>query len=155
MTELERLVELQAIFDLKARRDQAVDRRDWDLYAALHTDDYVAESVGDQPIVGGRAVADVLKARSEGITCAHHSHTPVIDFQDDTHATGVWAMEDNLFWKQDGEPQWLRGFGFYHERYEKRGGRWLFSYRRLERTHIATSDGIAHLRLDRTGEARR
>ena len=56
---------------------------------------------------------------------------------------------------EDGEPQWLRGFGFYHERYEKRGGAWLFSYRRLERTHISTSDGIAHLRLDRSGEAKR
>ena len=42
MNDLERLVAIQAIHDLKGRRDHAVDRKDWDTYARLHTDDYVA-----------------------------------------------------------------------------------------------------------------
>ena len=40
----------------------------------------------------------------------------MIEFQDRTHATGVWAMEDNLFWTRNGEKQWLRGFGFYQSK---------------------------------------
>ena len=55
MTDIERLVELQAIYDMKGRRDHAVDKKDWETYAALHTDDYVAMSISAEPIVGALA----------------------------------------------------------------------------------------------------
>ena len=153
MTELERLIEIQAIHHLKGRRDHAVDQKDWTLYARLHTDDYVAMSVGPEPIVGGRAAADAIAAQLANVTTVHHCHTPVIEFQDAGHATGVWAMEDNLFWKRNGEKQWLRGFGFYHERYVKGAdGQWRFSYRKLERTHAETSAGAGRLACDTSGE---
>jgi ketosteroid isomerase-like protein len=153
MSPLERLVELQAIRDLKARRDHAVDHKDWDTYAALHTDDYVAMSIGSGPIVGGRAAADALAVLMANLTTVHHCHTPVIEFQDRNNATGVWAMEDNLFWHRGGEKQWLRGYGFYHETYVRGAdGKWRFSYRRLERTHAETSPGAAVLAVDNSGE---
>jgi ketosteroid isomerase-like protein len=153
MTDLERLLALQAIYELKARRDHAVDQKDWETYAALHTDDYVAMSIGDQPIVGGESAAAALAKQLENVTTVHHCHTPVIEFQDRDHATGVWAMEDNLFWKRNGEKQWLRGFGFYHERYVRcADGQWRFSYRRLERTHADTSPGAEKLAVDTSGE---
>ena len=150
---IERLIALQAIFDLKGRRDHAVDRKDWNLYADLHTDDYVAMSIGAVPIVGGRAAADALAVQLANVTTVHHCHTPVIAFQDPDNATGVWAMEDNLFWHRDGEKQWLRGFGFYHETYVRGAdGRWRFRYRKLERTHAETSPGASTLAVDTSGE---
>ncbi|MET0269993.1 MAG: nuclear transport factor 2 family protein [Sphingomonas sp.] len=153
MSDLDRLIAIQAIHDLKARRDHAVDGKDWDTYAALHTDDYVAVSIADRPIVGGRAAADALAVHLANVVTVHHSHTPVIAFADPDHATGVWAMEDNLFWRRGGERQWLRGFGFYHEAYVRGAdGQWRFSYRRLERTHAETSPGAAALAVDRSGE---
>jgi ketosteroid isomerase-like protein len=152
-TGLDRLIEIQAIHDLKGRRDHAVDQKDWDTYAALHTDDYRAMSIGVEPIVGGRAAADALAVQMANVTTVHHCHTPVIEFQDGDHATGVWAMEDNLFWSRDGEKQWLRGFGFYHETYVRSAdGRWRFSYRKLVRTHAETSPGAALLAADSSGE---
>ena len=156
MSELERLVALQAIRDLKGRRDHAVDRKDWDTYAELHSDDYIAISIGDKPIVGGRSAADALAALLANVTTVHHCHTPVIEFQDRNNASGVWAMEDNLFWYRGGERQWLRGFGFYHERYVRSSdGEWRFSYRRLERTHAETSPGASVLAFDTAGENQR
>ena len=152
MTDLERLVALEAIRTLKARRDHAVDRKEWGLYASLHTDDHVAESVGAVPLVGGRVVADQLAVALAGLPTVHHSHTPVIEFDGPERASGVWAMSDSLFWSRDGVAQWLRGFGFYHERYVRVNGAWLFCYRRLERTHVETSDGAAALRVDLSGE---
>lgn len=152
MTDLERLVAIEAIHTLKARRDHAVDRKDWKLYAALHTDDHVADSVGAEPLVGGRLVADRLAVALAGVTTIHHSHTPVIAFDGPDRATGVWAMTDNLYWHRDGAAQWLRGFGFYHEHYRKVQGEWLFCYRRLERTHVEASDAAAAMRFDRSGE---
>lgn len=152
---IERLLQVEALCELKARRDHAVDQKDWATYAALHTDDYTALSIREgEAIVGGQAAADAIAAQMEGVTSVHHSHTPVIEFQDAEHATGTWAMEDNLFWKRDGEKQWLRGFGFYRERYVKGAdGQWRFSYRKLERTHAEASAGAAKFAADFTGEA--
>jgi ketosteroid isomerase-like protein len=153
MTEVEQLIELHQIYRLKAIRDHAVDRKDWATYATLHTDDYVAMSIGNEPIIGGKAAAAVLAVQLANVSTVHHCHTPVIDFQDCNHATGVWAMEDNLFWKRNGEKQWLRGFGFYHERYVRcADGQWRFSYRKLERTHAETSVGASSLAADVSGE---
>lgn len=153
MSEIERLIELQAIYDLKGRRDHAVDQKDWDTYARLHSDTYTAMSIGPQPIIGGRAAADQLAVQLAGVTTVHHCHTPVITFQDRNNATGVWAMEDNLFWYRNGEKQWLRGFGFYHETYVKEAdGQWRFSYRKLHRTHAETSPGASVLAHDESGE---
>ena len=153
MTDIERLVELQAILNMKARRDHAVDQKDWETYAALHTDDYVAMSIGEKPIVGGRAAADALAVQLANVTTVHHCHTPVIEFQDQKNATGIWAMEDNLFWIRNGEKQWLRGFGFYHETYVKGDdGKWRFNYRKLERTHAETSPGAVTIAADYSGE---
>jgi hypothetical protein len=152
LSELERLIAIQAICDLKGRRDHAVDQKDWDTYAELHTDDYVAMSIGDKPIVGGRAAADALAVHLANVTTVHHCHTPVITFQGRDKATGVWAMEDKLFWSRRGEKQWLRGFGFYHESYVRGSdGQWRFSYRRLERTHAETSSGASTLAVDTSG----
>lgn len=153
MSDLERLVALQAIYDLKGRRDHAVDQKDWDTYAALHTDDYVAMSIAAEPVVGGRAAADALALLMANVTTVHHCHTPVIEFIDRDTATGVWAMEDNLFWYRDGEKQWLRGFGFYREKYVRGAdGKWRFSYRKLDRTHAETSAGASSLAFDLSGE---
>ena len=153
MNDLEVLVELEAIRHMKARRDHAVDQKDWETYANLHTDDYVAMSIGKDPIIGGKAAAAQLAVQLANVTTVHHCHTSVIEFQDRTHATGVWAMEDNLFWTRNGEKQWLRGFGFYHETYVKgQDGQWRFSFRRLDRTHAETSPGASAIAADFSGE---
>jgi ketosteroid isomerase-like protein len=153
MTDLEPLIELHAIYRLKGRRDHAVDQKDWSTYAELHTDDYIAMSITSEPIVGGKVAAEALSVQLARVTTVHHCHTPVIDFQDREHATGVWAMEDNLFWIRNGEKQWLRGFGFYHETYVLCSDRqWRFSYRKLERTHAETSPGASIMAADFSGE---
>jgi hypothetical protein len=153
MTAIERLIELEAIYRLKARRDHAVDKKDWVTYAALHSDDFVAMSIGDTKLIGGRACADALAVRMAGITSSHHSHTPVIEFEGRDRAKGVWSMEANLFWKRKGEKQWLHGFGFYHESYQRGAdGEWRFTYRRLERTHAETSPGATLIAADISGE---
>jgi hypothetical protein len=153
VTDLEGLVEMQAIYRLKGRRDHAVDQNDWATYSDLHYDDYVAMSISSEPIVGGKAAAEALSVQLANATTVHHSHTPVIDFQDRNNASGVWAMEDNLFWTRNGEKQWLRGFGFYHERYVRgEDGQWRFSYRKLVRTLAETSPGATGMAADFSGE---
>lgn len=153
MNGIERLVALEAIRELKARRDQAVDRKDWAAYAAMHSDHFVGAAIPGMQGKGGQAAAAALEVQMANVTTVHHSHSPVIEFQDESHATGVWAMEDNLFWYRHGEKQWLRGFGFYHESYVKEAdGQWRFTHRRLERTHAETSPDATAIAADFSGE---
>lgn len=141
MTELEKLVAIEEIKNLKARRIRAMDEKNWALYEALHAPDHVSDTYGGQPAVGAKSNTERLAKTLEGIVSVHHAHTPEIEITSPTTATGVWAMEDNLFWTQGDEDHWLHGFGHYHERYEKRDGQWVYVYRRLTRLRVTTSPG--------------
>lgn len=142
MNDIERLIAIEDIKQLKSRRDRAVDCKDWDLLLALHAPDHASRNDGMEPWIGAQAMVDsIRKSLPPGKITVHHCHTPDITFESATKAKGVWAMEDNIYWKQGDEDHWLRGFGFYHETYEKRDGTWLFTSRRLERLHVLTSPG--------------
>lgn len=141
MSDIERLVAIEAIRELKARRDIAVDTKDWDTYLALHAPDHRSHNDGFDPWnSAAEMIANVKTIMADTIT-VHHSHTPLIEFESPTRAKGVWGMEDQIFWKQGDEDHWLLGAGFYHETYEKRDGRWLFTSRALKRTIVRTSPG--------------
>jgi len=142
-SDMDRLIAIAEIQRLKARRDRALDMKDWDTYVALHAPDHVSQH-GEQD--GGKMgnaadVARKLAVQLEGVTTAHHSHTPDITFETPTKAHCIWGMEDNLYWKQGDEDHWLHGYGFYYETCEKRNGEWVFTARSLKRTRVATSPG--------------
>jgi hypothetical protein len=150
MTDIERLIALSEIQHLKARRDHALDLKDWDTYLALHAPDHVSNHGAQDGGAMGSA-ADVVRKLSvtlDGVTTAHHSHTPNITFESPTKAKCIWSMEDNLYWTQGDGEHWLHGYGFYHETVELRDGQWLFTARSLKRTRVATSPGA------KMGEAR-
>ena len=75
------------------------------------------------------------------LTTLHQSHTPDITFETATTARGIWAMEGMSFWQQDSEDHWFQAFGHYFESYEVRGGRWLFTSRKLTYYHTRKSEG--------------
>lgn len=135
MTDLERMIALEDIFRLKGRRDRALDTKDWETYISLHVPEHISENEGEQPRRGARENAEGVARILEGILTVHHGHTPEIGFESPTSARGIWGMEDLLFDAQS-KRLLLHGFGFYHERYEKRDGQWLFSWRQLRRTLV-------------------
>ena len=142
MSDTERLVAIEDIKQLKSRRDRAVDTKDWDTLLSLHAPDHVSDNDGFEPWVGADKMMENIAGRlGPNKISVHHSHSPDITFESPALAHGVWAMEDNIYWKQGEEDHWLRGFGFYHESYEKRGGRWLFTRRSLRRLHVLQSPG--------------
>lgn len=142
MTDIDTLMALEAIKLLKARRDRAVDTKDWDTYRALHADHHFSHNDGFENWDNADImIAAVKRLLGDTTATVHHSHTPEITFESPTKAKGIWAMEDNIFWMQGEEEHWLHGFGFYHETYEKIDGRWLFTSRQLKRTHVELSPG--------------
>lgn len=138
MTEIEELMAREEIKLLKARRDRAVDTKDWDLYLSLHAPDHVSHNEGYPRWESAQEMIDnvsqLLGPQSKSV---HHSHTPEITFESDAKAKGIWAMEDMIF-DAATETMVVHGFGHYHETYEKRGDRWLFTSRQLKRTLVKT-----------------
>jgi hypothetical protein len=139
---LDRLVAIDEIGQLKARRDRAVDTKDWDGYYALHAPHHYSHNDGEGRHDRDQMIAHVRRSL-QNVDTAHHSHTPEIVLDSPTTASGIWAMQDVLYWNQGTEEHWLHGFGFYHETYEQVDGRWLFTSRQLRRTFVRTSPGAA------------
>jgi hypothetical protein len=67
----------------------------------------------------------------EHAATVHHCHTPEIALTSDSTATGVWAMEDMLYFANGRQ---LHSAGHYHETYEKRDGAWQIASLHLTRT---------------------
>jgi len=141
MTENEKLLNIEAIRQLKARRLRAIDAKEWEVYTALHCEDHVSDTYGGAVMASAAENTKKLADFVTGMITVHHVHSYEIEFQSDTEATGIWCMEDRLWWQQEGKEQNLHGFGHYHERYRKENGVWKFCYRRLDRTKVIMSEG--------------
>lgn len=143
MSDVERLVALEEIRRLKARRDRALDQKDWETFEATHWPEHVSDIDDlDAPKTIAETVRD-MSSHLANVDTTHHSHSPDITFTSPTEAVGIWMMEDMLHWNQGEEAHWLHGYGYYHETYEQRAGEWRVIHRRLERHHVQTSPGGA------------
>ena len=149
MTENEKLLNIEAIRQLKARRLRAIDAKEWEVYTSLHCEDHVSDTYGGAVMASAAENTKKLADFVAGMVTVHHVHSYEIECQSDTEATGIWCMEDRLWWQQEGKEQNLHGFGYYHERYRKEGGVWKFCYRRLDRTKVILSAGADMAKRDR------
>ncbi len=149
MTEIEKLIEIEAIRQLKARRLRAIDAKEWDVYTRLHCEDHVSDTYGGAVMGSAKENTQKLADFVDGMVTVHHIHSYEIELQSATEATGIWCMEDRLWWTQGGEEYGLHGFGYYHERYRKENGVWKFCYRRLDRSKVILSPGADMALRDR------
>ena len=133
----EQLLAIEQIKKVFAARLRIMDTKQWDLYGSVHTEDVVSESYGPGKQVTGReGLTNAIRNTLQGnvfVTSVHHGHTPEITLTSDTTATGIWAMEDELWWTNGDVEEHLHGYGHYHEEYRKVDGAWLISYRKLTR----------------------
>jgi hypothetical protein len=151
MSDVERLIEIEAIKRLKAKQSRAIDTKDWVTYEAVHAPEHVSDVDGGPPWIGAKANTERLAElhKALGVQSVHQANSPEIDLLSTTTAKGTWAMECYLYWKQGVEEHRIHAFGFYHETYEKRNGAWLFTSRRLEPTKVLTTPG-AKFYVDRS-----
>ena len=131
--------DLEAIRQLKARYFRTLDQKDWDGYRAVFTEDVAIDVSDDAPdgrFTGTDAYLAMLEPVLGSATTVHRGGQPEIAVDGDT-ATGIWAMEDRL-WFPDGPS--LRGWGWYEETYRRTDGGWRIASMRLRR-HRVELDG--------------
>jgi hypothetical protein len=141
MDPVQRLVELDALYRLKASYFRFFDTKDWDSWLGLFLEDAVLKADAtpekDTAVLvlnGRKAMGDFLIPRGATRKTCHQGHNPEIDFQSDTNATGIWAMEDTLEYAD----HVVHGQGHYHETYAKVNGTWRFASVHLKRLRVNT-----------------
>ena len=151
MSDLEWLVAMEEIRQLKARRDRYVDAHDWDAYQALHAPEHTsfhASLTRDEEPTAWTSSEEMVRNVKHMMTevmpiTVHHSYDPEITFDTPTSARGIWAMTGAHVSKDaDGKPGWGVVYGYYYETYEKREGRWVFTTRRWHRYIATGTDGV-------------
>jgi hypothetical protein len=137
-----RLEAIEEIKKLKARYFRFVDTKQWDSLKALFTPDatFETDESGLEAVDSLDAFMTAVCAGLQGCVSVHHGHCPEIEFSSDSTASGIWPMEDKLYFDES-PPRPLRslhGMGHYHETYEKRGGAWKIASWKLTRLRVNT-----------------
>ena len=94
-TDTNRLLDIEAIKQLKAEYCRFVDTKQWDRLFALFAEETVFEGFGSAPT--GSTALDFIKGishRMKGAVTIHHVCNPEIAFLGPDRARGIWAMTD-------------------------------------------------------------
>ncbi|MCZ4343002.1 nuclear transport factor 2 family protein [Sphingomonadaceae bacterium G21617-S1] len=143
MDTADKLFAIEEIKALKARYFRFLDTKDWPGLRSVFMPEAVIEvpeAVAEpQPL--DQALA-FIEAAVDGGVSIHFGHMPEIFIESSDRARGIWAMDDRIYWSTDkaavlGYAQ-LRGFGHYHETYERLGGEWKIKTMRLTRLRLIT-----------------
>lgn len=140
---METLLAIEAIKVVKARYFRFVDMKDWDGLRSIFTPDAQLEVPEAGTGVNDLDTAlEFFKAALEGAVSVHFGHMPEIEIEGPGNARAIWPMDDRIYWSPErasvlGYTQ-LRGFGHYHETYEKRDGEWKIKTLRLTRMRLNT-----------------
>jgi hypothetical protein len=142
LTPIDRLIAIEEIRKLKARYFRLMDYREWDGFRRLFAKDAVmdmsaAGSNPDEPDLvshGADAIVAFIQRVLDGVTTVHHGHMPEIEIESATAATGLWTMEDELWYPETSSWRWAHGYGLYNERYIVEDGEWKIE--RIELTRI-------------------
>jgi len=135
----EDLVEIEQIRQLKARYFRLMDQKKWDEWSQVFCEDCRIDTTqeGSPLIEGRRAFLDFLPPILEGVKTVHHGHMSEIELTSPTTATGIWSMEDMLWWPPEQGGRHLWGKGWYFEQYRKDpDGQWRIRELVLRRIRV-------------------
>ena len=162
MQDLERLLAIEEIKQLKATYFHCVDTKNWKGFLEVFAPDAefdhrtafdaVDPVSGESRVYGrpellkhidtsewkvkGREALFSMSADFAAVSTVHHGFNPRITVHSAEEASGIWAMTDLLRFAENAPIREIRGYGFYHETYRKLDGRWLIQSNTLKRIRV-------------------
>jgi hypothetical protein len=129
--------DLESIRQLKARYFRFMDTKDWEGLSRVFTEDVRIDMVNEGGAIttGLDDYLPFLVSQIGIATTVHHGHMPEITLVAPDEATGIWAMEDELWWPEGSPVSYVHGYGHYHETYVKNEGEWRIREMTLTRLH--------------------
>ena len=141
MNDVERLIAIEEIKQVKASYFLGVDTKDWDLLrhaVFCEQSRFDLPEYGDASFVGAEAIIAFFTESLTPWVTVHHGHMPIIEIASDTTATGIWAMEDRIYGNAGEDISWIHGFGHYHENYVRLERGWRLGQFTLKRLRVET-----------------
>ena len=145
LTDMERLIAVEEIKQLKARYFRSMDTKDWPELQAVFSPDAELDMRGeaadkskaaDGLVIGAANIMPFIRNAVLDLVTVHHGHMPEIEITSATTAKGIWAMEDVLRWPEGAAVKTLHGYGHYHETYRRLDGGWHIQTSRLSRLRV-------------------
>jgi hypothetical protein len=154
MDDIQKLLAIEEIRNLKARYFRLQDNKLWGEYRDLFLDDSVfdaTEALTDpvdgggetlaarvnEPVIGRDAiVAYVSSGLNERVRSFHEGFMSEVEILSEDSARAVWPMEDWVWFAPD---SMMHGFGYYHETYRRVGGRWRIQTLKITRIKVEIS----------------
>lgn len=137
------MADVEEIRKLKARYFRLLDQQDWqgvaDVFAADALIDVSSSTVSGsgQGVYSSRdSFVDMLSKVLHGAVTVHHGHTEEIELTGADSASGLWAMEDRIWFPEGSPVRTLWGAGWYEEEYERVDGRWRIKRMVLRRQRL-------------------
>ena len=139
--DFQRLLDIEAIRNLKAKGVRLVDAKEWDAWSdEVLSEDYVLHSDGG-PVEGrGKVVASVSRSLAEAVT-VHRIHAPEIEITGPDAAKAMWPMDDYVTGNFNGRSLVIRGHGYYDEEYVRTATGWRIKSCKLVRQRVDTAVG--------------
>ena len=138
MKDVERLLAIEEIKQLKARYFLYVDTKKWRDLEALFTEDARMDTEG-RDVLRDRDtfVSYVSRLFADAVTI-HRGSMPMITVSSANSASGIWSMDDRLWFPgtADGAPRYWQGSGYYHETYTCIEGNWRIQSLKLVRLRL-------------------
>ena len=147
MNDIEKLLALEELRNLKARYFRCIDTKSFEELRTVFAEDAVfdfREALYD-PVAGQRegveptppveGLDNIVAAIGEALKVAqsaHHGHMPELELTSDTTAKGIWPMEDYV---TNGDFA-FKGYGHYRETYEKTPDGWRIKTSQITRLKI-------------------
>lgn len=133
---VQRLNDIEAITQLKARYFRFIDTKDWVAFRDLFTDDcrhHLPEGSPTPFMTNDEYLRMMEEMLTDGVT-THHGHPPEITFTSATEAEAIWPMYDYVQVDAPSGRVSIMGWGHYFETYRKcDDGRWRISSKRNTR----------------------
>jgi NADPH:quinone reductase-like Zn-dependent oxidoreductase len=144
MDNVEKLLAIEEIKQLRARFARCMDTKQWQEMQDTITDDCEFDcrdgTVVTEMWIGAEDVVANIRRSLDAAVSVHHAHMPEIEITSPTTAKGLWAMQDYLRFFAGGGTVDLVGAGHYHETYEKQqDGRWRLKSYLLTRLRVDIS----------------
>ena len=141
MNDTERLIAIEEIKRMRARYIRMLDTRNWDELITLYTPDATLSFQTEAPGVVNRGRDEILKAIAAAladVATVHYIHAAEIEIQSADRATGIWALEDTLWFgpKSASPGRNFHAYGHMHDTYRKIDGKWLIQSADIVRLRV-------------------